>query len=97
MIGNVTDDMKQRVAIGKRQYELYHECREIREEINYDNEEMQTLLNKALHGEGPEHQGKLTPSQQNVFEAIKITIYVPTYNNHFICQEILSWRGNRAR
>ena len=26
-----------------------------------------------------------------------ITIYVSTYNNHFICQEILSWRGNRAR
>ena len=32
---------------------------------------MQTKLNTALHGVGLEHQGKLTISQQNVFEAIK--------------------------
>ena len=67
--------MKQRVAIAKRHYELYHKVREIREESNYDNEEMQTLLNKALQGEGPDFQGKLTTLQQKVFEAIKQAVH----------------------
>ena len=31
---------------------------------------MATLLHNALHGEGPEHKGKFTPSQQRAYEAI---------------------------
>ena len=81
--------MKQRVALAKRQYDLHHECREIREEINYDNEEMQTLLNKALHGEGPEQKGKLTPSQKNVFEAITSAINVTGPNNYTLIHVVV--------
>ena len=39
-IGKVTEEMQLRVAVARRQHNLFHECREVREEINYDNEEM---------------------------------------------------------
>ena len=63
--------MKQRVAAARMQHELYHEVREVREEINYDREEMEGLLNQAVNGAGAEKKGKFTPSQNLVYEAIK--------------------------
>jgi len=70
-IGHVTDEMRQRVATARHQHDLYHECREVREEISYDREEMLMKLNTALNGEGPEKRGKMTPSQQRVYEEVK--------------------------
>ena len=63
--------MRQRVATARRQHELFNECREIREEVSYDQDEMQVQLHIALNGEGPKRKGKLTPSQLLVFEAIR--------------------------
>ena len=40
--------MKQAVANARRQHALQIECREIREELDYDREEMGRLLNIAL-------------------------------------------------
>ena len=57
-IGQVTEEMQQRVAVARRQHRLFHECREIREEIAYDRDEMGSLLHNALNGEGPAQRGK---------------------------------------
>ena len=70
----VTDEMRQRVAEALRQHARFHECREVREEINYDNEEMEQQLRIALHGEGTNHRGKLTVSQLAVYEAVKAAV-----------------------
>ena len=72
-IGVVTEEIQQAVAHAKRQQQMFHECREVREELGYgqeNHEQMAALLHTALHGEGPEHRGKFTPSQQRAFEAI---------------------------
>ena len=50
-IGEVTDEMKQAVANARRQHALQIECREIREELDYDREEMERLLDNALKGQ----------------------------------------------
>ena len=57
--------------MAKRQHALFHECREIREEIDYDQDEMLSKLHIALHGQVSEEKGKLTPSQLKVFEVIR--------------------------
>ena len=46
-IGVVTDEMLERVATARRQYNLYREVREIREELAYNRDEMTTSLNIA--------------------------------------------------
>ena len=69
----MTEEIQQAVAHSKRQHQLFHECREVREELGYgqeNHEQMATLLHTALHGEDPEHRGKFTPSQQRAYEAI---------------------------
>ena len=63
--------MKLAVATAIRQYNLYDECREILEELDYDREQMEHELNLALNGEGPQHTGKFTMSQQQAFNAVK--------------------------
>ena len=68
---NVTPDMQLAVANAKQQYNLYGECREIREELDYDKEQMQHELNIAMHGDGPRQTGKLTLSQYKAFNAVK--------------------------
>ena len=70
-LGVVADNMRDKVAIARRRYSNYHEIREIREEIGYDMEEMNGLLRTALHGEGSNQNGKLTPSQYEVFSSVK--------------------------
>ena len=70
-IGAVTAEMKLAVATARRQYNLYDECREILEELDYDREQMEHELNLALNGEGPQHTGKFTMSQQQAFNAVK--------------------------
>ena len=74
IIGTVTDEMRERVAIARRQHRLHYECREIREELTYDHDEMAAALNIAQNGEGPETKGKFTPSQQAVFNAVKAAV-----------------------
>ena len=59
-IGVVTDEMRQAVANARRQHAIQNECREIREELDYDQEEMARLLDNALNGEGPQQRGKFT-------------------------------------
>ena len=39
-IGTVTAEMQLAVSNARRQYNLYDECREVREELAYDGEEM---------------------------------------------------------
>ena len=73
-IGTVTAEMQLAVANARRQYNLYGECREVREELAYDREEMQHAINIALNGEGPNQTGKFTPSQRSAFDAIKDAI-----------------------
>ena len=63
--------MKQTIATARRQFQMHHECREVREEINYDSEEMQAILHGAMNGNGPQNKGKLNASQMLVFEAMK--------------------------
>ena len=70
-IGVVTAEIKLAVATAKRQYNLYDECREIFEELEYDREQMEHELNLALNGEGPHNTGKFTMSQQQVFNSVK--------------------------
>ena len=70
-IGQVTEEMLQRVTVARREHRLFHECREIREEICYDPDEMRDLLQKALSGEGPAQKGKMTRSEFNVYVAIR--------------------------
>ena len=70
-IGVVTAEMKLAVATARRQYNLYDECREILEELDYDREQMEHELNLALNGEGPQHTGKFTMSQLQAFNAVK--------------------------
>ena len=67
--------MKEAVTIARREFHLYHECREVREEISYDQEEMSTSLNLALHGDGPQNIGKLNSGQMAVFDAIRQAIH----------------------
>ena len=57
-----------------REHARIHECREVREEINYDNEEMEQELRIALHGEGTEQRGKLTLSLLAVYETVKAAV-----------------------
>ena len=66
--------MELAVSNARRQYNLYGECREVREELAYDREEMQHSINVALNGEGPNQAGKFTPSQRRAFDAIKDAI-----------------------
>ena len=73
-IGVVTEEMQVAVATARRQFSLYDECREIREELEYDREEMQTNLSKALNGLGPQLEGKFTDSQSEAFQYIKDAI-----------------------
>ena len=67
--------MKEAVAIARREFHLYHECREVREDISYDQEEMHIILNLALHGDGPQNIGKLNSGQMAVFDAIRQAIH----------------------
>ena len=39
-IGIITTEMRNRVAVARRQRSLFYECREVREEIGYDRESM---------------------------------------------------------
>ena len=70
-IGIVTPEMQHAVANARREYYLYNECREIREELAYDKQQMEDDLNISLHGEGPQQKGKFTESQKQAFEAIQ--------------------------
>ena len=63
--------MKLAVATARRQYNLYDECREILEELDYDRQQMEHELNLALNGESPNHTSKFTMSQQQAFNAVK--------------------------
>lgn len=69
-IGEVTEEMLLAVATANRQYNLHGEFREIREELAYDKEEMEDALFTAMNGEGPEQNGKFTPSQEEAFKSI---------------------------
>ena len=60
-IGIVTAEMQLAVANARRQYNLYGECREMREELAYDREEMEHAITVAMNGEGPNQAGKFTP------------------------------------
>ena len=71
MICTVTAEMQLAVSNARRQYNQYGECREVREELAYDREEMQHSINVALNGEGPNQAGKFTPSQRREFHEIK--------------------------
>ena len=73
-IGVVTEEMQLAVATARRQFSMYDECREIREELEYDREEMESSLTKALNGEGPHLAGKFTDSQNAAFQIIKDAI-----------------------
>ena len=79
-IGIVTAEMQLAVSNARRQYNLYGECREIREELAYDKEQMAHDLNIALNGEGPQQKGKFTASQQRAFDTIKEAVL--GRNNH---------------
>ena len=59
-LGEVTNDMRNRITLARRQHTNYHEVREIREEISYNMDEMTGLLGIALYGQGPNQAGKLT-------------------------------------
>ena len=82
-IGEVTAEMLLSVANVRHQYGLYGECREIREELAYDREDMARYLNAAINGEGPEQNGKFTPSQQNAFKAISDAILGKSQQKQF--------------
>ena len=66
--------MRRRVADALQQHALLHECREVREEISYDHQEMAHQLQIALRGDGESQRGKLTQSQLAVYQAIKSAI-----------------------
>ena len=70
----ITDEHREEAARAQREYYLHHECREIRDEINYDQETMRDALNVALHGQGPSRIGAFTDSQKEVYEAVKDAI-----------------------
>ena len=63
-IGIVTPEMQHAVASARREYYLYGECREVREELAYDKQQMTDDLNISLNGEGPQQKGKFTASQK---------------------------------
>jgi len=69
-LDEITEEMRYIVSNAKRRYTVYHECIEIQEELNYDKEEMKSLLDKALNGEGPYRYGKFTASQEVVFKSV---------------------------
>ena len=66
--------MRQAVAQALREHARFHKCREVREEINYDQEGMVQQLRIALQGEDGSERGKLTPSQLTVYQAVKAAI-----------------------
>lgn len=53
--------MRQRVADALQEHTCFRECREVYEEINYDNEEMSQQLRIGLRRQGKYESGKLTP------------------------------------
>ena len=59
-IGEITAEMELAVATARRQYNLYGECREVREELEYDKDQMAQDLQKALNGEGHLQKGKFS-------------------------------------
>lgn len=67
----ISDKQREEVNRAQREYYHHHECREIRDEINYDQETMRDALNVALHGQGPSRIGAFTESQKEVFQAVK--------------------------
>ena len=71
-IGEVTEEMRIRVREARQQHNLVYECREIREEISYDREEMEASFQKAQEGEGIEQRGKMRESQRKVFESVRL-------------------------
>ena len=73
-LGEITEDIILKVAAAKRQHNLFHECREIREEISYDRHEIDGLFQRALNGEGLEKRGQMTESKKSVFNAVKTAI-----------------------
>ena len=68
----ITDQQREEAARAQREYYHHHECREIRDEINYDQESMRDALNVALHGQGTSRAGAFTESQKEVYEAVKM-------------------------
>lgn len=67
----ITEEQREEAVRAQREYYLHHECGEIRDEINYDQETMRDALNVALHGQGPSRTGKFTDSQKELYEAVK--------------------------
>ena len=78
----VTDEMRQRVEQALREHARFHQCREVCEEINHDNEEMEQQLRIALHGEGTNHRGKVTVSQLAVYQSVKAAVEGNSPNKH---------------
>ena len=70
----IIDQQRVKVARAQREYYHHHQCREVGDEIPYDQETMCDALNVALHGQGPSLSGKFTESQNEVYEAVQHAI-----------------------
>ena len=70
-VGNVTEEMQQAVSHAWQQYVLYGECREMREELEYERQKMDHDLKMVLYGDGPGGKGKFTASHKRAIFAMQ--------------------------